>query len=105
MKITLELDDKEYWVEWSKPTFSRKDMRVWREKLETLDVDTVMGQLAEWCDGCHVEDVDGDEYENLEDIDEEVWESMDYAVTDFLANIPMHVRDERSRLGKVSSER
>lgn len=105
MKITLEVGDKKYWVEWVKPNLTRKDMRVWREKLGTLDVDTIMGQLAEWCDSCYVEDVKENEYLSFGDIDEEAWENMDYPVTDFLANVPIHVRNERSQLGKVSSER
>lgn len=101
MRVTLELDEQEQWVEF-KDSLTRRDLREWREALDTNDYEVVLGLMAQWSSACHIVDVDGNAYGALEDIDAEGIDALDYAVLDFLANLPIHVRQMRSSLGKVS---
>lgn len=102
MRIECELGEQTYWVEF-KDSLTRNDMRKWFDLLSEDDREGLMSLLGEWSSACFIEDVDGNEYHDAGNINEDVFNNIDYALTDFLVNVPIHARDMRSNLGKVKS--
>jgi len=126
MKLELKLSDKTFWVEF-KDTFTRKEMKQWwdaqemrypkREKDEDGNLkplpegardaafqeteQRMLNLLCQWCPTCFFEDVDGNIYNAISELSSEVLDNFDWALVDFLFNVPLYARAKRSRLGEV----
>lgn len=123
MRIELELDEKTYWVEF-KDRFTRREMREWHKaqelrwpededgKVPLLNPEErvavlrgteerMLALLCKWCSGCYLEDAEGTVFHSIETLSPEALEDFDWALLDFLFNIPVYVRAKRSQLGNV----
>ena len=61
----------------------------------------MLGLLAQWCSSCFLEDVAGNVYNSISELTPDVLDEFDYALLDFLFNVPLYARAKRGRLGEV----
>lgn len=57
--------------------------------------------LSKWCSSCYLEDVAGNAYNSISELSSDVLDDFDWAVLDFLFNVPLYARAKRGRLGEV----
>jgi len=122
MRVELEIESKTYFVEF-KSTFTRREMKEWyaaqdlrfperkrgappltqeeRDAIVTASEQAMLDLLDQWCGECYFEDVEGVVYTKISDLSPEILDGLDWSQLDFLFNIPVHARKQRSQLGNV----
>lgn len=102
-------EDPRNWIETNKSVWTRGDVRRWAEAVQADVAASTGGEFVqtktqEYYNGfiakAHLVDVNGKEYNGVEEIFGANFEDVDGAVERFWGTLPRMLFDERSRLGE-----
>ena len=103
MRLTIEVDGAEYWID-MKDSWTRREMREWWDTLKLEGDGGEAAQLAlleKWSTGCHLVDTDGNEYDHVSALSSEALDNLDAAQMRLVFTAPSAAYEQRASLGNV----